>query len=253
MIYGFEPVIFHKLITSVPVIVSFQSDLGITLGAAGNTVASWQSQSNPSGSFVIANTSSIAQPTFNSTGLNGFPTLTFDGVQQCLRDDTVVGSPILFSWTNSAARPCYVFAVVKQVSWTSGARLYTVGQSGGCRQSGVTPNLQQAFVSAVNNNTGAPIGTWVRLEEFNNNSATSFLKLGATNATGATPGFLAQEVKTLSLGGNFGPGSATNGVLLTPSNVSFAALLACSGLPTTAERLALSNAVRRKYGFIPTT
>jgi hypothetical protein len=246
---GFEPILFHKLVTSVPVRFAIQSDFGIMLDSTGTKVTDWQSLSNPSGSFIIRNTSSIEQPAFNSIGLNGFPTVTFDGVNDNLRVDTALGASKFFSWTSTSILPCYVFSVFKQITWVSTARPYVAGQSGFPAQVGTTPQLKQSLLASQNTNAGAALGTWVRSEDYNN-GANSFFKLGSTLASGGNPGTLANTFG-LSLGANFAPGS--NNVLLTPCNIAFAAMIICAGLPTVAERLALSSAVQRKYGNVALT
>lgn len=236
---GISPIVFHKLISSVPVRLALQSDLGVTLDATKTRVTAWTSQVTTSGSFTLATTSSAEQPAFNASGLNGFPTITFDGINDNLRVEDVWTWP-LYNVTNQ-----WTFAVFKQVSWTAGSRLWAGAGWATQKTATASPIVNMSLASSGPSNSGAPIGSWVRGEMLSTHSTSNYIKLGATSVSGTdTDG--ANTGNYVSLGCNFGPGS--NRVLLTPCNIALVAFLICAGQPSAAEKLALSNAARRKYG-----
>lgn len=222
---------FHKLVTSVPVLFSLQSDMGVTLNGSG--VAAWADQTGNGHHFSQG--TAAAQPTYLAGGLNGLPTITWDGVNDEMSNTTLdLPAP--------GTTPTYFFAVFRQVSWTNTEICIAanLGSSFYFRQETATPQMiigNSATVSTVN--AGAAVGSWVRMEAGFTNSVSDFLKLAATNVTGVNVGNN-NPGAGLFLGRNFA------GTLW--ANMGLAALMACGGIPTAGERSALSAAVTAKYG-----
>lgn len=224
---GFPSVItFNTLVTSVTCLQAVQSDLGIT---QSGVVSAWADQS---GSGKDYSASGTAQPTYNASGLNGFPTLTFDG-----SDDTMTSA---LSLPAPGTTPTFLWMVFRQLSWTlNDCIVGALASRMVIRQAGVSPALVMVSATAANSNNAAATNSWVRMEAFFNNNTTDFLKLAATSVTGANAG-------NFSGGGNQNLGSIN-----TPGawgNIEVAALMYFSGLPSVAERAALAAAVTAKYG-----
>lgn len=222
------PVILHTLITSVPVLQAVQSDRGITLN--GSTVSAWADQTANAKHYTQGTAAN--QPTYNAAGLNGRPTLTFDGTNDSLASTLNLPAP--------GTTPTFIWWVGRQLSWT--ANDYWLGNNAGSlsciiQQRTGTPQLFQYSGSAANSNSAGTINSWFRGRAYFSNSTGDYLRIGATNVTGASAGNLSGTGRLI--------GAAT-GVQF--ANVEMAALIYTQGAPSAAELSALDAAVTAVYG-----
>lgn len=223
--------LFSSLIKSVPVVVSLQADVGVDV--SGGKVTAWRDQSGNANDF-IQNTAAD-QPTYNATGLNGLPTMTFDGASDCLISSgpnlPAPGTTNVFYWV-----------VFKQIAWANDRPLLmgNIGSGMALYSHTSTPNfaiVNSATASSLNN--AATLGAWVRAEAGFTNSTNDFVKIASTNVTGVNVG------NNDPAAGMF---MARNFAGTVFGNYEVAAAIVTLGLPTAAERSALSSLVTLRYG-----
>lgn len=227
---GAPQIQFSKLVSSVPVLLAVQSDMGVTLN--GSTVSAWADQSGNDNHFSQG--TAAAQPTYAATALNGKPTITFDGSN----DEMSSAGPNLPA---PGTTPTFLWGVFRQVSWTLNEIILAANSASSTLifQSTATPQVAMSNGLNVNANSGAAVGSWVRFEALFTASTSDYLKLGGTTVTGASAGNN-DPAAGFHLGRNF-PGTLW-------SNVAFAAFMICGGNPSAAEKATLSGAVTAKYG-----
>ena len=212
--------LFSSFAPSVTWLQAVQADRGITLN--GSTVSAWADQSGNAKDYSEATN----QPTYNATGLNGRPTLTFDGTNDKLASLLNLAAP--------GTTPTWMFLCVKQISWTSGDRIVGAANNANIlilHQTTATPSVSQYNSFAVSANTAGTLGTWARWESLFSASASDYLKIGATSAGGVSAGVT---------GGGTGREIASAGGTLF-ANIEIFALGYASAEPTAAEKLALST------------
>ncbi|HVW26869.1 MAG TPA: hypothetical protein VHC69_15980, partial [Polyangiaceae bacterium] len=217
---------FHQYVSSVPVLYSIQSDLGVTLNSS--TVSAWADQSGNGHDFSQATAS--FQPTYAASGLNGYPTITFDGSNDYMSNS--VGS-------QSSGQVIWEWTVYKLVTWVNGKIFWGGGVAGVWAGPTSSPQIQQVISTGHNTVSAVPVGSWSVAEALFNNSTTDYLKAGGTTATGSSNGAVGAFSSTF-LG-------ATNIPSLF-SNVALAAHLMTIGQPTVAEKNLLTQAAIAKYG-----
>jgi hypothetical protein len=229
---------FKTLVSSVTVLQSIQSDLGITLN--GGAVSAWADQSPAP--FDYSQGTAANQPLFvpGSPGvLGGFPSVIFDGTNDFLSSVLVV--------PQVSVTPLFAYFVGRQRSYTNND--IWLGDSGGninlVQQATLAgPNAVRMFNGlAANGNIGAPVGTsggFVRGEAWFNNAVSDFLHLGSTTTTGTNSG----NAPGPSTGRMIGAAGAG----VQPGNVEILMLMYFNGKPTDDERRALDAAALNMYG-----
>lgn len=222
---------FSRLVTSVTVLQSVQSDRLVTLN--GSNVSGWGDLSGNGHNF--AQGTAAKQPAYTASGgPNGFPMINFDGTD----DDLVSATPDLPApgTTNS-----WFWFVFRQDSWTAGDQPMSspTASSMILSQNTASPGLVAGNTTLSTLNNGAVVGSFVRGEMFFSNSTNDYLKLAATSVTGVNLGNL-NPAAGYQLGRN--PGGTVF------ADVTFLAFMICAGQPTTAEKNALTAAVTAKYG-----
>ena len=222
-----EPVdsipLFSSLVTSVTCLQSVQADRGVTLN--GSTVSAWADQSGNAKDYTQATPGS--QPTYNATGLNGRPTLTFDGV-----DDTLTSALDLPA---NSTTPSFLWLLFSMPTWTSSDRIVgSVGAADGCslQEANPTNRIRQQAGSA-NTPGNLALSTWYRLESLWAADVSGYMKCGPASAGGAASNSGATTGRAIA---------NTMGGSTLLANIDVAAVLYFNGAPTAAELLALSNA-----------
>lgn len=226
---------FHTLFSSVPVLTSVQSNLGVTLN--GSTVSAWADQS-AGGKNFIQNTAGN-QFTYNASGLNGKPIL-----QATAGASFMVTSPALTRGV-PASNPTCVMAVLRIDAWhATGSNDVVWSDQGGSGftflSSGSTsPNMQNQCGAVIGPNNGAAVGSWVRVIQFCDGSTTnSYSKLGANKITGNMGNNAVWSIA-------FVFGFPTAGRCMA---FSIAQLIALGGLPNAGELSAYDSNVTAMYG-----
>lgn len=216
--------LFHQLVTSVTCLQAVQADVGITLN--GSTVSAWADVSGNAKDFSQATPG--AQPTFNAAGVNGKPTVTFDGVNDMIQSALDLPAP--------GTTPTFIWMLFRIIS-VGAANAYVLGDTTGLGVSTYIPiatkNLAQYNGATANVNSAGNGSAWGRSEAYFTNTTSDYVKFGATTVTGQN-----------SL--NNDPASLRRmGALTTATNLSNIEVAVClhfSGLPTVTERLALTAA-----------
>jgi hypothetical protein len=218
---------FNSLITSVQVLLAVQSDFGVTLN--GPTVSAWADQSGNGNDFSQGTAAN--QPTYAAGALNGQPTITFDGTNDSLANATL-------NLPAPGTTPTFYWGVINHTWGLNKAYICAGVDRMKIFPANVTPQVNSNNGTGLGN-TGAAVGSWVRMEALFSNSTNDYLKLASTNATGT----------------NTGNNDPAAGILLGRNsastvfgNISFAAFMICAGKPSAAELAALDAAVTAKYG-----
>jgi len=173
-------------------------------------------------------------------GPNGVPEIVFDGV-----DDSLLNNTLRFDL------PWYWWAVIEQVSWYEGGRLWISMNEAtvisNLSQAGLgvgSPNILQQNANVnlfdVNSNSAGVLGSFFRLEAAYTNSTDDFLNIHSTVSTGKNSGGDQGGTPGLRLGANQDPGAW--------SNIAVVELLKCSAVPTPEQRAALDAYGATRYG-----
>jgi hypothetical protein len=207
-----------------------RADLGITIGTG---VSAWADQSGNGVNFVQP--TGAAQPALVAGAINGQPAVLGDGADDTLR--------AVWARLAPSVQPFYVWAVYKQVTWSSGDCL--MGDLSGVglafqQAVGATPTVSQFNGSHANLNTAAVLGAYVRSESSFNNTVGSYQKIGATQVTGGNPGN--------AIGGGtfalFSIGAAGTNC----ANLELAEAFVFPGEPTAGQRADLDAYCTARYG-----
>jgi hypothetical protein len=217
------------IITSVPLTAWWRGD---TVVQSGSLVSQWTDKKTSGTNHLLQATGSL-QPIYTASDatLNNQPTLTGDGVDDIMNCAGItIGAAYWMCW------------VVKQVGWSSQARIVSTGGGIGrnqIRQVGGSPQLYLDENPNSNGpNGGAPIGAWKRISQAQSNATTDFLKVGSVVVTGT------------ALGRTTSGGSLTifnQGSTGAPSNVALAEGIVTLGIPTVPEQTAIDAYLSARY------
>lgn len=226
---------FHTLISSVTVLSSVQSDLGITLN--GSAVSGWADQTAHANSW--SQSTGAAQPALNSNGLNGFPSLVMDGATKYMTAPINLPAP--------GTTSTFQYWVMKQVAWTTNHVFFDTGTLSGVESMTIltavgTPKISMFAGISTNNNNGAVLGSWVRCFAYWANSTSDEFKIGSTSITGANSG------NTVPGNGRCMGATLATGAPTLFANFEIVCNLYCAGRPNVSEIAALDSAVTAKYG-----
>lgn len=219
-----------------------RSDCDITL--VNGRVTRWGDQSSHGNhlAFLPGDPRPDADsPTYNWTGgPNGVPSVEFDGINDSLLNNTL-----------GFTLPFYYWAVIAQLNWVEGRRLWiSMNEAtviGNLTQSALSlgsPNINQVNGTAnlfnTNQNNAGTIGSFFRLEALYTNSTSDYLKIHSTNATGFNSGSNQGGTPGIRVGANQDPGAW--------SNIAVVELLKFSGQPSTDQRSQLDTYASGRYG-----
>lgn len=201
-------------------------DLGITIGTG---VSAWADQTG--NERHATQVSGTAQPAYSASdadfGDRG--SVAGDGVNDTM---SVAWDPPAPGTTN-----IWFFAVILQRTYTAGEYIWAGGNIIlALAQSPATPQLRQFNTTGANANAGAVVGTASEIEEFFNNTTTSYLRCGSTFVTGANPGN--SDATAFALFSR--PGSGFG-------DVKIACVGACDGEPTAGELDAIRASAAAYY------
>lgn len=220
------------IVTSKTALFFITADAGITIG----TGVSQAADQSGAGKHATQGTGT-AQPALQSAALNGRNTMLFDGSNDCLNFATLdLPAP--------GTTPTWFFMVFRVTTWGSAKSIYGGGTTTAMRVNFQTssPNIRAINTTGSSFNTGAPAGTWVRLENLFNNATTDYLKLGSTSVTGVNTG------NTDAASGAFTLGSHINPTGANASAIEVACMGAWNGKPTAGELTSLDAWVTSYYG-----
>jgi hypothetical protein len=225
-------IVFNSLVTSVAVLQAVQSDLGVTLN--GSTVSAWADQSG-NGNHYSQGTAS-KQPSFVAGGLNGYPTLLFDGTD----DEMSSTGPDLPA---PGTTPTTFWAVFRQITWTATDVLWSGVTANSMRfpQTGVSPAIVMGNTTDTNSNSAATLNSWFRLVSVFRNATSDRLQIGSTNVTGVNAG-------NTNPAAGYNLARNTGGT--TFANIELAAFMLVGGIMSAGELSALDAAVTAKYGSL---
>lgn len=203
------------------------ADYGITIGTG---VSSWLDRSG-NGRTLSQGTGS-KQPAFGSTGPNGLPGLTFDGV-----DD------LLATGSFTLNQPETVYMIVKQVTWTNDDYFVDGNTNNGLviYQDTATPRINQYAGAVGGTNSNLAVNTWgVVCAVFNNASS-----LSRVNNTSDVTGTVGTNNAGGVVAGADGPAGANN----KHSNIILSELLVYSAAHNSTQRSTVVNYLMKRAGL----
>lgn len=173
-----------------------------------------------------------------SGGPNSTAEVTFDGSNDFLTNATL-------DFPAPGTQPYYLWLILKQITWTIGARICQVQDFGVVAalldMDVATPQLamNNGGGSSLNSN-GAPVGTYKRLECQFSNSTSDYFNIGSINTTGtnvgnSNPTAVGIQLACSQAGGNNG-------------NISIAEWLVVFGTPSAPQRAQLDAYATARYG-----
>lgn len=214
---------------------------GLTMTwAAGSSVTNdgWKATSSAladqSAGAVPYSQASAAQQPIVTTGLNGFPGLLFDGVNDCFTSSLNLPTP--------GTMPTGVLMVMRQPTFITASGIILDGPTaGGGNQ--LYFNTPAGGVTLQSNNTASitvahVFNTWSRCRLDYSNSAPDVFRVGASQSVGNAGNAVPQAGRNI---GAFSTGSF-------PSNTELLQLIYLNHVPTAGELAAFDAAVTLKYG-----
>lgn len=222
---------FHTLISSVTVLQSCESDVGITLATG---VSQWNDLTG-NGKHYTQGTGT-RQPLYNSINLGGFPVLSFDGVNSDVTGDLLVSTLVCPA---PGTTPTWIWGIIQIEASTGFDRLISPN-TGATNALLVTanagPNIT-TFNTAANATANLAFNTWSRFEAYFSNSTNDYAAFGSSTVGGTNCG-------NTSTGTARVLGKQPSG---TPAKFSIAAIMYCNAKPTTAEIANLNANAQGKY------
>lgn len=167
-----------------------------------------------------------------ATGLNGFASIVFDGIDDRLTSALNLPVP--------GTSPWFVWYVFRQVTWINQG-IYLSSNSDASTGDVLVSTSPTIFLfngASAASNGGAAIGTFVRGESYFANSVADYLKLGTTSSGGSTAGNNSATGRTIG----------SSGLNTRFGNMELLALVYMSSLPSVGQLAAASAAVTAKYG-----
>lgn len=150
----------------------WRADLGVEIDTG---CKNWVGQRN---GLIFNNNTGVSQPTPASTGPNSTASLIFDGSNDFL------DGPALARASNQC-----IWAVLRQLSWTSADSLINDANATLIiLQRTASPNLAMSRGTPQNNNAGAAVGTFRRVQADFVGTVSDRLLVGSTNSTGGNSG-----------------------------------------------------------------
>jgi hypothetical protein len=190
-----------------------------------------------SGNGFDLSAAGAAQPTWSATGgPNGQPSVLFDGVDDHL-ENLVLDRPA------PGTSPTFFWAVLRQVTWTPLDVLFGLGTSGSFIVVDLagSPNIgQQNPNGPVNVHGGLTLNTYRRLEAYFSDSASDYLKAGATAATTGANAGNTDPAAGIQLG--------ANGSLSSFGNIEVCEFWVFNVEPSAPQKAALDAYVTSRYG-----
>lgn len=206
----------------------YRGDLGISLNSGA--VSAWADQSG--NSATLSQGSASLQPLYVLNGLNGQPTLRFDGV-----NDLLVAAGV------TPAQPIHIFLVMKMVTLQTTASGHTVVFSGSNAGTATlyvdsTPQSRINYASFITYAGAIANGVFARVECLANGATSSIVENDTTRVSGNAG---ANPMAYLSLG-DLGVGTQA-------SNVEIAEVVVYNTVLTAGELARLRNYFKGRYGI----
>lgn len=210
------------------------ADLGITIGTG---VVAWANQGPTGVNGDLSQATGPLQPALSAAALSGKNTVVFDGA-----DDFMTFAAL--DLPDPDITPTWFWIVFRQITWTIADAVFGAGGTTNMRLfqgSSVSGNMRISNGISGAENTGAPIGSFVRAEALFGNTATDYLKLGSSLGAAAAAGGNNPVLGQFVLGAYTiaGVGAA---------NIELAAIGAWNAKPTGPELAALDAWVTGYYG-----
>jgi len=205
-----------------------RADQGITVATG---VSAWNDLSGKGVNFSQATAAN--QPAFIASAINGQPAVRGDGINDMMTASLTQAAP--------GTQPFFVWCVMRQISWTSNDSAFGQGNAGTgwmLRNRIASPEWDMFNTTHVNGNTAGLVGSYFRHEMLFTNSTSDYLKIGATQTSGANAGNLA--------------GDGTLGLFACPglaaANIEIAEFFIFFGVPTVQNRADLDAYCTGRYG-----
>jgi hypothetical protein len=222
------------IVTSKTPFFFLTADQGANVGTGG--VSPWTDQSS-AGNSATQTTNNNFKPQLSTTGgPNSRGIVTYDGSDDF--HEFAGWNPPAPGTTN-----IWFFMVVKPVSWSSGANLYSGSSTSilRARMGTTTGTLAASNTTAGQQLTNFTVGSYYRVENLFSNSTNDYIKVGATATT--IPG-----TNTGNTDAGAGVFRIATDILTRFGNIAVACFGAWNGEPTSTEKGLLSSWVTSWYG-----
>lgn len=195
----------------------------VTLSAG--RVSLWNDQSGRGTNFGLRFTGMPAIYSAVDASLDGNPTIGFDGTTMWLSTSLAHNFPL------------WVWFIMRQDSWVASTTVFS--GAGGVIRNNASPIARLARSSQGSDNSGAPVGTWVRGVANFTVSGTDYLRLGGSTIVNAGAG--QRNGTSITIGSGLVTGGASSAAC------SFAEMLFVAREPTAAEQSAIDAYGETRY------